>query len=182
MSGRKSLPAVWRDAVRDSELGPTPKLVAHTLATYMNGRGIAWPSRALLAEGASLGSGLRSVDAAVRTLEADGFLVVERSRGRSSHHYCATLPATAHEMRRSEWATAQQTTSNRASGASNGAPRAPESVESAESGARSRGASPDGGAAPRAWMVTCFDCSEEFATTNDVAVYCPACAERRAAA
>lgn len=180
MSGRKSLPAVWRDAVRDSELGPTPKLVAHTLATYMNGRGIAWPSRALLAEGASLGSGLRSVDAAVRTLEADGFLVVERSRGRSSHHYCATLPATAHEMRRSEWATAQQTTSNRASGASNGAPRAPESVESAESGARSRGASPDGGAASALPIDDCGGCGKRLPLVDEV--YCAACAAKREAA
>jgi hypothetical protein len=130
---RKPLVGVWRDALRDSGLGSTPKLVGLVLSTYLNGNGYGFPSRRTLAKGASLGVGLRSVDAAIGELERGGFLSVERSRGRSSHRYCITLPSTAHDVRRSEWATAQQTTPNGASAASNGAPRAPESDESAES-------------------------------------------------
>jgi DNA-binding transcriptional regulator YhcF (GntR family) len=150
----KPLVGVWRDALRDSDLPSTPKLVALVLSTYLNGRGYGFPSRRTLAQGASLGSGLRSVDRAIAELEREGFLDVERSRGRSSHRYYITLPPTAHEMRRSEWATAQQTTPNRASGASNRAPRAPESAESAESGALPRGVALNGATA----SALCEEC------------------------
>ena len=68
----------------------------------------------------------RTVDAAVRRLEAAGFLHVERSKGRRSNRYYARLPATANELRGSEWATAQPPTFNREAHASNGEPASPE--------------------------------------------------------
>ena len=144
MSPAKSVVAVWRDAVRDSELDRTAKLVGHTLSTYANANGTAYPSRRVLAEGASLGRGLRAVDAALRKLQDAGFLAIERSRGRSSHGYTLTLPPTAHEMRRSEWETAQRVRGQRRTdrpptaheSTFNGARRAPKSVESVESGRR----------------------------------------------
>jgi hypothetical protein len=55
--GRKGLVAVWRDAVRDSDLDRTAKLVAFMLSTWIAGRGLAYPSKATLAKGASLGEG-----------------------------------------------------------------------------------------------------------------------------
>jgi Helix-turn-helix domain len=103
---RKGLPAVWRDALRDSSLDNTAKAVGFVLSTFANASGYAYPSRETLARGASLG--LRTVDAAISSLEAAGFVLIERSRGRSSHRYTLTLPATAQELRRSEWTTAQE--------------------------------------------------------------------------
>jgi hypothetical protein len=151
MARGKSLVAIWRDSIRDSDLKATTKLVAHTLATFMNGTGFAFPARATLARGASLGSGLRSVDVALTELESTGFLEIDRSPGRRSHRYQAVLAATAQPVRRSEWATAQaargsddrkprrnrsatahESTSNRVRGA-------PESAESGESAGRPLG-------------------------------------------
>jgi len=102
----KSLLAVWRDAVRDSDLDRTAKLVAHTLSTYMNARGVAWPSRATLARGASISD--RAVDGGTERLVAAGFLFVNRSDGGRSHtnKYAALIPETANALRHSEWETA----------------------------------------------------------------------------
>jgi hypothetical protein len=136
MSRRKSLVAVWRDAVRDSkELDRTAKLVAFCLSTYMNGNGNGWPSQDTIAAGGSITD--RAVFSATKRLEDAGFLVVERSRGRSSHTYVATLPLTANAVRRSEWATATSTAKGDARNperhALNPERRSPESVKSAES-------------------------------------------------
>ena len=88
----KSVVAAWRDAVRDSGLDKTAKLVAHTLSTYMNGAGTAFPSKATLARGASL-KATRAVDTAIKRLEAEGFLAVDRSvGGTSSNLYRALIP------------------------------------------------------------------------------------------
>ena len=133
---RKSLLAVWRDAVRDSELDRTAKLVAHTLSTYLNGNGHGFPSQRTLAAGASLSD--RAIYKATVSLERAGFLEVEWSRGRSSHRYVATLPATANAVRRSEWSTANPASANPERDAPNPERRSHESVESAESGALSR--------------------------------------------
>src|SRR5215218_9293065 len=154
---RKSLVAIWRDAVRDDDqLNSTARLVAFVLSTYVNGSGLAYPSRGTLAAGAGLSTGLRAVDRALSSLELAGFLAIERSRGRSSHRYTLTLPATAHEVRRSEWSTAHEATRNRAPGTSNRARGAPESGESAESGAPTRGRLE--GAALRAIDEECEKC------------------------
>ena len=44
MSGRKSLVAVWRDAVGDSDLDTTAKTVAWALTRWMNGPVFATPA------------------------------------------------------------------------------------------------------------------------------------------
>ena len=92
MRGERPLLASWRNAVRDSELDRTAKLVAFVLSTYMDGHGQAYPSMSTLAEGASLGLNRATTRAAVARLESAGFLDVFRSRGRGSHRYEATLP------------------------------------------------------------------------------------------
>jgi biotin operon repressor len=80
---------VWRVAVRDSELDATAKHVALTLDTYMDRRGIAWPSKPTLAR--DTGYTVRAVDRAINRLEQAGLLVVARSRGRRSNLYSAAL-------------------------------------------------------------------------------------------
>jgi Helix-turn-helix domain len=146
---RKSLLAAWRDVVCESELGRTSKLVALVLSTFMDGRGFCFPSQDLIASRASLSD--RGVHLATLPLEEDGFLVVDRSQGRSSHGYQATLPPTANALRRSEWEAAggnsepHDTNSERDD--TNSERRSPESVESAESGALRAAAAAEGGAA-----------------------------------
>jgi hypothetical protein len=88
-------PIVWRNAIRDSELDRTAKLVCFVISTYMNGAGEAFPAKDTIAKGAGLGSGRRSVDQAVDRIEAAGFLEVTRFRGRRSFNYRATLPNVA---------------------------------------------------------------------------------------
>jgi hypothetical protein len=90
---RRRLLPVWRDAVRDSGLDRTAKLVAFVISTYMDSSGSAWPSKATIAAGSSLGAGRRAVDRAVDRLEASGLLVIKRSRGRVSFRYSATVPS-----------------------------------------------------------------------------------------
>jgi hypothetical protein len=93
----KPLPyvAVWRNAIRDSELDKTAKLVAFVLSTYMDAAGRAFPSKATLSLGASLGAGKRAVDKAIVRLEEAGLLQVTRSRGRRSFRYQAVLTSRA---------------------------------------------------------------------------------------
>lgn len=88
MSNELSIPAHWRNAIRDSDLDRTTKLVAYVLSTYMSRAGEAFPSKGTLAAGAGLGN-RRSVDVAVDKLEASGFVTIVRSRGRRSFRYCA---------------------------------------------------------------------------------------------
>src|SRR5579871_5297132 len=90
MNARAPL-APWRDALRDSDLDVRTKCVGHTIATYWNGRGLAaFPSKRTLARGAGVSE--RFVFKAIGELEARGFLHVDRSKGRSSNRYDATLP------------------------------------------------------------------------------------------
>lgn len=129
MSGApKSRVKVWRDAVRDSELDRTAKLVAHTLSTYFSANAASVerpPSRATLASGASLCD--RAVDAALARLETEGFLEIDppagervytdkhgqehriraRPGGNSGpNKYVAKLPSSANVVRTAEWARA----------------------------------------------------------------------------
>jgi hypothetical protein len=88
------LPVVarWRNAVRDSDLDQTSRLVALVLSTYMHADGNgAYPSRRTIANGCGIHA-VRAVDAAIRRLEAAGLLQVNRSRGRTSSIYRALLP------------------------------------------------------------------------------------------
>jgi hypothetical protein len=179
VSGRKPLVAVWRDAVRDAqELDRTAKLVAFILSTYMNGHGSAWPSQDTIAAGASLTD--RAVHTATVRLERAGFLEVERSRGRSSHQYVATLPLTANAVRRSEWATANGTAPNSERRSSNSERRSPESVESAESGALSAAAALWGDAASALIEDECIHCGERK-PIHSRALTCVICDAKRQA-
>jgi DNA-binding transcriptional MocR family regulator len=83
-------PIVWREAIADSELDATAKLVAHTISTYMNGAGDSFPGKDAIAKRSSLGK--RAVDRAIDRLEAHGYLRVERSKGRRPNHYWADVP------------------------------------------------------------------------------------------
>jgi hypothetical protein len=91
-------PVAWRHAIRESALGQTAKLVAHTLSTYMDANGDAWPSLATLARGSSLS--VPSVVAAVQRLEDARLLSVERSAGGSgrSNRYHAACPETVNDV------------------------------------------------------------------------------------
>ncbi len=88
----RSVVNAWRDAIRDSELDRTAKLVAFVVSTYMGTTGQAWPSKATIAQGAGLGAGKRAVDAAVDRLEAAGYLRVGRSKGRRPFRYFVAVP------------------------------------------------------------------------------------------
>lgn len=139
----RAILAAWRDALRDSALDTTAKAVGFVLSTYFSRDGSgAFASRKTIAAGASLRSE-RAVYAAVRRLEAAGFLTVSVSKGRSSNSYAATLP-TEHPRTRLEPSTPEHgSATDRASGdaqpcteeASTVHPRSHESVESDESGA-----------------------------------------------
>jgi hypothetical protein len=83
----------WRKAVRDTpdrRVDSSCMAVAIVLDTYANKEGFCWPSRATIAAGAKLTD--KPVDQAIRRLEAAGFLVVSRSRGRTSNTYRLTFP------------------------------------------------------------------------------------------
>lgn len=102
MSGERALLAEWRNALRDSELGVTPKLVGFVLSTYFTGDGRTGhdaahpsPAKTTLARGAGLSArykGNRAVDAAIDALEAAGFLLVDRRRGARGFGYHAVIP------------------------------------------------------------------------------------------
>jgi Helix-turn-helix domain len=85
-------PIIWREAIAESELDATAKLVAHTISTYMNGGGDSWPGKDSIAKRASLGK--RAVDRAIDRLEAEAYLHVQRSKGgrRRPNHYWAAAP------------------------------------------------------------------------------------------
>ena len=97
-----------------------------------------------------------AVHQATKRLETGGFVTLERSKGRGSHTYQATLPPTANALRCSEWSTANGTYSNSERHAPNGERASNESAESAESGARFRGRPADADARERANV--CVDC------------------------
>jgi hypothetical protein len=101
----KSLPMVWRDAVCDSDALPSAaKLVAFTLARYMNRDGVAYPAVETLA--ARSGYDVRYVRRQLRLLKETGFLDFDESnkggRGKSNR-YRARLPKSAENRRQSEW-------------------------------------------------------------------------------
>ena len=101
-------PIAWRNAIRDSDLDSTSKLVCFVISTYMNTAGEAYSAKATLAKGASLGEGRRSVDQAIDNSEAAGYLEVTPPgklrngrlyRGRNSFRYRATTPNVAGDAR-----------------------------------------------------------------------------------
>jgi hypothetical protein len=197
VSGRKPLLGVWRDAICESELRSTTKLVALVLTRYMSASGYAFPGRATIATSASLT--VRAVDSAIEKLELAGFLAVEppresvttkrgvvwRRRGGNSitNKYQATLPETANVVRTSEWKRANETTLNSERHAPNSERGSHESVESAESGALTR-RSPNGGDASaenKKYPVgVCEGCGDSAALVDDRSLYCAGCTVKEA--
>jgi hypothetical protein len=148
--------AVWRDVIRDADdLTATERVLAWCLATYMSADGFAFPSLGLLATGCALTD--RTVGRAVTGLEEKGCLAVERSAGRTSHRYTAVLPATANELRRSEWLNTEAAALNSESDAPNGERRSHEDVEQAQQVALERRRRNCDGVshAIRDWCLTC---------------------------
>jgi hypothetical protein len=95
-----SLPLAWRNAVRDSDLDSMAKLAGHTLSTFMDSRGRAFPGLTTLAAGASVD--VRTLKRAIGRLELRGFLNVQRTKGgrlargkSATNRYFATLPTGA---------------------------------------------------------------------------------------
>lgn len=121
----------WRDAVRAAPLDRTAKLVALVLSTYFGARRLtAWPARARLAR--DCGLSVRSVEQAVRRIEAAGLLKVVRSTGgRRSNLYAACMPE-ANELRRSSLPAANRTGSGGADRVRRGDARSPEAGEAGE--------------------------------------------------
>ena len=109
---RRSIPIIWRDAIGDSDLDSTAKLVAYALSTWMNGQGSCRPGREAIARRTSLT--VRAVELATRRLEDRGCVEVERTAGgnhfTTMNRYVALLPPGANEVRRSEWRGANLTT------------------------------------------------------------------------
>lgn len=85
----------WRNELRDSDVPRTAKLVGHTLATYMDASGAAYPALLTLANGASLGRGCTAVKAGIEDLEDAGLLEVDRKRGRIGWTFQAVIPRAA---------------------------------------------------------------------------------------
>jgi hypothetical protein len=97
----------WTDAIRDSNLPPSVRYVALTLATWMNGNGFARPAKQTILAGTGYTS-LRTIDGAIDCLEHEGFLHVERSKGRLPNRYWARLPNSAASAPLEADATAQE--------------------------------------------------------------------------
>lgn len=90
-----SLLARWRNAVRQSDLDRTAKLVAYTIGTYMDVGGFAFPAKTTIATGASLSTKIKdstAVGEAVARIEAAGLLRVARNKGRRGWTYQAVIP------------------------------------------------------------------------------------------
>jgi DNA-binding transcriptional MocR family regulator len=83
---------LWLTAITGSSLDSTAKHVALQLAMFMNGKGVCWPSKARLVD--TTGYGDRTVDRAIRRLEQAGYLIVNRTRGRTTNRYRALNPVT----------------------------------------------------------------------------------------
>lgn len=69
------------------------KGVLIALADHANSQRICWPSRERIALFAGLC--VRAVDRQIKELEKRGFIRVDRSKGRRSHHYLLLLPVTS---------------------------------------------------------------------------------------
>jgi hypothetical protein len=172
MSGRRSVSIRWRNAIRDSSLDRTAKLVAFVLSTFFNAAGYARVSKETLAAGGSVTD--RAVDSAINRIEEAGFLTVARSNGGNgwTNEYFANIlqPGTPFPVRPRKRGTARHVAGNATP--LSGERRSHESAESAESG--------NGGLREDAAAVEiindCLRCNAEFTGAPDDA-YCPQCRE-----
>ena len=185
MSRRKGLSAVWRDAIGDSDLDSTAKLVAYALSTWMNGQGRCRPGRRAIARRTSLS--VRAVDPAIRRLELSACVAVERTAGgnpeTTANRYLALLPPGANEVRRSEWRAANLTTARGESDALSGERGSPESFRKRLKAGDSAAAPLLGSApsSPDGWPEgECEDCHEQgVALVDEDSLYCAECLAAR---
>ena len=134
--------APWRDALRDSALDSTAKLVGFVISTFWDAKGEgAFPSRKVIAAGASLNREA-TITAAIGRLRDAGFLMISQSLGRSSNGYTAAIPTVREAVRLEPYAGANGSDVNRtpegsqpyAEDASTVRPGVRKGVESVESG------------------------------------------------
>ena len=126
----------WRDALLDSEVDKTAILVGLVLSTFAKASGSCHPGKERLAADSRLSK--RGVDGAIDRLSAAGFLIVSRSRGRSSNGYQLTLPTLQVAARLNSTNPAARTNQPCRNGSPTLQVAAPESAESAESVANGR--------------------------------------------
>ena len=117
----RSIPVIWREVIRDSDLDKMSKLVAHTHSTHLDAQGTHYTSRDTLAREASVSD--RTVDAANKTLLAGGFLYFppgDRGGRSKTHTYAAQIPSTASPIHAAEWETANAISNEFRNSANNG--------------------------------------------------------------
>ena len=94
-AGTRSLLMRWSDALIESDLRSTTKLVGLVLRKWLNSAGSAYPSQATIATGASVS--VKTVQKALRELVDAGFLTYRsRSNGRRSNQYQVVMPEDKH--------------------------------------------------------------------------------------
>jgi Helix-turn-helix domain len=179
---------VWRDAVRDSPLRSTTKLVGVILSTWADARGGCFPGRSTIAAGASVSD--RAVDKALDELEREGWLAIDppkrpvatkaggtvlrRPGGREiTNTYKLLLGETAHVIRTSEWERANDGHLKSERGAVKSEHGSHESAESAESVGGGR----LNGAAPPQIDESCERCGSSPSRVVDGRVLCAPCTE-----
>jgi hypothetical protein len=184
--GQKSVEGVWRDTLRDHDAWRNPNhatvalmAVGFTLSTYSR-RGRAFPGRATIAKGAKVS--VRTTDRSLSRLEAEGFLIIERTLGgkRQTNTYYLTIPDAAPSVRRSEWETATRHGPNGdIGGTKRRHQRHRKAVESYESAAPHAAGAFEGAAAGALIEDWCGACGERLPLVDDI--YCKVCDARRQA-
>jgi|SRR6516162_1855717 hypothetical protein len=155
----RSFAGEYREAICDSDLSPSARLVGFALSCHVSAKHGAevWPAKTHLAE--DTGLSVRTVDLAINELERASYLTAKRSLGRTSNRYTLTPnPVTvarleSRQPRKSGRPTPQITTSNPAAAAH-------ESIECFESGAPSAAAGLWGAAACALIEDDCVRCGE----------------------
>jgi hypothetical protein len=153
--------------------------VGFTLSTYAR-YGRAWPGRETIARGAKVT--VRTVDRLLSRLEAEGFLVIERTLGgkRQTNTYYLTIPDTANSQRRLEWETATRHGPNGDTGANKRRhQRHRKALESNESATPHAAGALEGAAALALIEDWCGACGKRLPLVDDI--YCKVCAVRRQA-
>ena len=89
----RRIASIWRDEIAASELNATARAVACALATYMDRDGVCWPSVETISRLLRLSR--RTVQRAIRTLEAQGFLRVQLGGGRGKASTYRATPSDA---------------------------------------------------------------------------------------
>lgn len=87
--------ANWKWAINNSDLSPAEKLVAHTISVRMNSDGTIPARFRPNIETIRKGTGykkVRTVSAAIASLEAKGWLTVDRGTGRTVSNYTIAFP------------------------------------------------------------------------------------------